>query len=66
MARFKNNKWNVGGSENPHEPPTWDGAELAVLMDIRDELQNIVALMQLQLNVSRRTDRRVAKHRPLK
>jgi hypothetical protein len=34
--RQKNANWNVNSSDGMQ---TWDGAQLAVLMDIRDELQ---------------------------
>lgn len=43
MARFKNNRWNVGGDDTPGKvvSPNMEGAQLAVLMDIRDELQSL-------------------------
>ena len=40
MARFKNSDWNL-----PETPigghATWDAVKVAVLMDIRDELQRL-------------------------
>ena len=42
MARHKDNQWNCG------ENATWDGAKLAVLMDIRDELKRLNGLLNCQ------------------
>ncbi len=39
MARSKNLEWNLPDS------PTWNSAQLAVLMDIRDELQTLNRLL---------------------
>lgn len=36
MARYKNADWNL-----PDKAETWQQASVAVLMDIRDELQSI-------------------------
>lgn len=38
-TRKKNINWNVG------KEATWEGAQLAVLMDIRDELQRLNGLL---------------------
>jgi hypothetical protein len=38
--RHPNVNWNM-----PEDAPTWDSAKLAVLMDIRDELQKLNALL---------------------
>ena len=35
MGRLKDQAWNIP------EPATWDGAKVALLMDIRDELQHL-------------------------
>jgi hypothetical protein len=64
-GRHKNVKWSVG------EQPNMDGAQLTVLMDIRDELQTLnrilgcfrVRRMSDDIN---RIDRRIAKHLPMK
>ena len=37
-TRQKNVEWNVGGDGGQ---PTWEMATVAVLMDIRDELQRL-------------------------
>lgn len=72
MARHKNKSWNI-----PDEP-NYEQATLAVLMDIRDELQESNRLAQQTVNllncwrVSRmlntieRMDKRIAKKLPLK
>lgn len=46
MSRFKNKNWSVGGEEDVNGeavrwPDTWQGQQLAVLMDVRDELQKL-------------------------
>jgi hypothetical protein len=38
-TRHRNVEWNVG------EKPSYDGVKVAVLMDIRDELQGIKAIL---------------------
>lgn len=38
-TRHKGLNWNIG------DRPTWDGAKLAVLMDIRDELKELNSLL---------------------
>ncbi len=46
MARFKNSDWNISESTSqPGSPTTMDGAILAVLMDVRDELQRLNSLL---------------------
>jgi hypothetical protein len=40
-SRFKDVNWNVGGDDNAGVNPSMDGAQLAVLMDMRDELKTI-------------------------
>lgn len=40
MARHKNADWNLA-----EDRPGWEGAQLAVLMDIRDELQTLNRLL---------------------
>jgi hypothetical protein len=70
MARFKDTDWNVpttagGGSES------MVGAQLAVLMDIRDELKRLNSLMYCMNTVQiphtlKRIDRRLATKLPLK
>jgi hypothetical protein len=39
MPRYKDAVWTIP------EPTTWDGAHAAVLMDIRDELQQLNRLL---------------------
>ena len=39
MARHKNGDWNLG--EKASDGLTWEQASIAVLMDIRDELQRL-------------------------
>ncbi len=46
MNRFRDKKWNVGGDEEKSQNPTYDGAQLAVLMDIREELQAVRRILQ--------------------
>lgn len=46
MARFANKNWNVGGTEDAMGKPiswpdTTHGQQMAVLMDIRDELRKL-------------------------
>jgi hypothetical protein len=40
MARHKDANWNL------HDPPTIEGAAVAVLMDIRDELKELNRLLR--------------------
>lgn len=40
MARHKNTNWKLPDNEN-----TWESSKLAVLMDIRDELQTLNGLL---------------------
>ena len=73
MARHKDATWNLAAPS-----PGMDGAQVAVLMDIRDELKlnnelqrRILAVLECR-NTSAiphtlaRIDRRLAKHLPLK
>lgn len=72
MARHKNTSWNL-----PQNYPGTDGAALAALMDIRDELQTLVRIMQCHnvalgfqaMEATRKTvktiDKRLAKRIPL-
>lgn len=72
MARHKNTDWNLS------EQPSYDGAQLAVLMDIRDathavhdELKRLNQLLYCQnfINIPRTLktiDKRLAKKVPLK
>jgi hypothetical protein len=43
MARHKRHDWNL-----PELSLTWDHAHMAVLMDIRDELENLNRLFRCQ------------------
>jgi hypothetical protein len=48
MARHRNKNWKLSGIEEAsgsHSVETWD-VQIAVLMDIRDELQAIKAVLQ--------------------
>lgn len=45
-TRHKDVNWNCG------ELSTWDGAKLAVLMDIRDELKRLNGLLNCQNFIS--------------
>jgi len=40
MARYKNIDWNLGDL-GPDGSPTWNLLQCALLMDIRDELQEL-------------------------
>ena len=65
MARYKDNQWNCG------EPASYDGAQLAVLMDIRDELKALNRKLDCfrvrrMLDTVQRIDKRLAKRLPLK
>ena len=50
MARLKNKVWDIQTNENGNVR-TWDEVQLVVLMDIRDELQELNRVMQCR-NVS--------------
>ena len=59
-TRHKNANWNL------NEKPDWHGVTVAVLMDIRDELQRLNHLLHCQNfqgfpHAIRRIDRRLAK-----
>jgi len=65
MPRKKDVEWNVG------EESTFDGAKLAVLMDLRDELKKLNALMHCSnvikgFRALQRLDKRLAKKVPLR
>lgn len=65
MARHKDATWNLDDS------PGFPGAQLAALMDIRDELKQIKGLLQCHriprgLDAMVRLDKRMAKRNPLK
>lgn len=45
MARFKNVNWNLPG-EDTDKTVTHEGVKQALLMDIRDELQEIKQLLK--------------------
>ena len=51
MARHKDSDWNVGGDDKLGLNPTMDGAQLAVLMDLRDELKEIRACLWVLKNI---------------
>jgi hypothetical protein len=64
--RYRNANWNVCGDSGP----TMEGAQLAVLMDIREELQAIRRVLecpnvQKMAFAAQRIDRRLAKKLPL-
>lgn len=42
MARWKNQSWDMAADDHP----TYDMAQLATLMDIRDELQTLNAVFR--------------------
>lgn len=72
MARNRNKEWYCGDDyHNPGAKIHYDQAQLAVLMDIRDELQALNRVMQCH-NVQRgframeRMDRRLAQEVKLK
>lgn len=48
--RHKNTVWKL------NDPPGMDGAQLAVLMDIRDELQRLAVLMDVRDELQRLND----------
>ena len=63
MARKKNREWNCGELSDT----TFDQAQLAVLMDIRDELQELNATLncwrfQEMPTVLKRIDKRLLKN----
>jgi len=72
MARHRDSNWELD------TPPSIPGAQLAVLMDIRDELkalnkllgcQNFLAIPHTLRSIDRtmvRAERRLAKHIPLR
>lgn len=74
-TRHKNRVWNTGEGG---DSVTWNGAQLAVLMDIRDELQTLTRIlgctnflnMPHELRALRRAvdrlDKRAARRVPLK
>lgn len=43
-TRHKNGDWRIGDA-NTGQVPTWERVSIAVLMDIRDELQKLNALL---------------------
>ena len=45
MARLKNSQWDIPDDQSGY---VWGGAQLAVLMDIRDELQTLNRLLGCQ------------------
>lgn len=70
--RFKNKIWNLGDGKT-NQIPTWQHVQIAVLMDIRDELQTLNGLLDcpnftripLTLREIRNGLRRKRKKRPL-
>jgi hypothetical protein len=46
MARFKDVEWNLQGENG--NIATWEGIQIAVLMDIRDELKSLNGLLRCQ------------------
>jgi hypothetical protein len=61
--RMKNQRWNIG-SPDSQQRWTWDQIKIAMLMDIRDELQSLNRLLHCQnfLAIPRKLD---AIHRKL-
>ena len=48
MARHRNANWTLSGSDSPldeREPQSWEQVSIAVLMDIREELQRLNSLL---------------------
>lgn len=70
MARFKDANWNFRQGPNGNIE-SWEQAQTAVLMDIRDELKRLNQLLHCQNFIGipstlKRMDRRIAAHAPLK
>lgn len=68
--RFKNKDWALPVAESG-KIATWDAVKIAVLMDIRDELQKMNALLHCPNFVGipqtlKRIDRRLTRTRKLK
>jgi hypothetical protein len=68
-TRHKDADWNLG------EKPTWDGAQLAVLMDLRDEIKrlnsllycpNFIAIPRILREIRRNTTKAKRKASPIK
>lgn len=55
--RYKNTNWTIANEKG--EPYSWESAAVAVLMDIRDELQQLNGLLNCQnfLSIPRRLER---------
>lgn len=69
--RKKNYNWNVAGEDGQTYPNMRDGCALAVLMDIRDELQKINQSLgcwriQRMFQTIERMDKRLAKKAKLR
>lgn len=69
-SRRKNIVWRILDEQGKFYPSSYGGAQLAVLMDIRDELQRLNALLhchnfQQLPHVLKRIDKRLAKTRKL-
>jgi hypothetical protein len=67
MARHKNVDWNLPGPN----VETWEQAQVAVLMDIRDELKALNATLacyrvRRMCDDINRIERRIAKNMPLR
>ena len=45
MARYKNAKWVLPGTDAPDFRLDWESVKAALLMDIRDELQTLNRLL---------------------
>lgn len=46
MARFKDWDWNLITTADGRSAASWDQAQLAILMDIRDQLRTLNALLR--------------------
>lgn len=73
MPRHANKNWDCGGQEHNGRSTgmSWEGIAVAVLMDIRDELQTLNRVFACHNaqdipHILRRLDRRLAKKIPLK
>lgn len=65
MARHKDGQWDL-----PDSIQTWDQAQAAILMDIRDELKQLNSTLSWfrvakMAEATIRIDKRLAKHMPL-
>lgn len=70
MARFRNVDWDIPAGDSGRAPKTWEQVQVALLMDIRDELQtlnnvfrcpNALAIPKLLREIKRNTTKTTRK-----